>query len=336
MDVEYERTLCQLPAAHVFRIPPARGAEGHRASDWPQKPTWTGRLTITAKGRLAVITLIDREGNVFAKAPVGPGTVERTVDSGRYFVLRIENEQGKHAFIGLAFNERNDAFDFNVALQEHENENNREDQAASGAQEQESFADLSLKQGEKIRINIGSGTKREKKAPASLLGGSSGGGGGLLAPPRARGGGLMAPPPARGATAASSSAPSTAAAPSAGGGLDFGPGFEGLSAVAPEASTAPSTNPFDTGAPAPNVFDQTFGALSPAAGGTGGMGFGLGGSTAPAPAAATDPFASAAVNPFGSPTSAPEASAGGFSDPFASVGPAVGTQGAGLGGILDL
>jgi hypothetical protein len=36
----------------------------------------------------------------------------------RYFVLKIQNAQGKHAFIGIAFNERNDAFDFNVALSE--------------------------------------------------------------------------------------------------------------------------------------------------------------------------------------------------------------------------
>jgi hypothetical protein len=35
-------------------------------------------------------------------------------------VLRIQNATGKHAYIGIAFNERNDAFDFNVALQEHQ------------------------------------------------------------------------------------------------------------------------------------------------------------------------------------------------------------------------
>lgn len=42
------------------------------------------------------------------------------LDSGRYFVLRIQNAAGKHAYIGIAFNERNDAFDFNVTLQEHQ------------------------------------------------------------------------------------------------------------------------------------------------------------------------------------------------------------------------
>ena len=40
------------------------------------------------------------------------------LDSGRYFVLRITNDKGRHAFIGICFNERNDAFDFNVALAE--------------------------------------------------------------------------------------------------------------------------------------------------------------------------------------------------------------------------
>jgi len=319
-EVEYERTLCQLPACHVFRIPPARGAEGHRASDWPQKPTWTGRLTITAKGRQAKITLVDKEGTTFAKAPVTPGTVERTIDSGRYFVLRIENEQGKHAFIGLAFNERNDAFDFNVALQEHQNECDREDQAASsgGFETNESSVDLSLRQGEKIRLNIGGGAGRAgRKAGTgggtSLLGAASGGGGGLLAPPRARGGGLMAPPPARGAAGASAAGSSSAGVDFTGG---LGAGFEGLSAVAaPLAPAAPmgAANPFGDpfGAPAAapaataSVFDSAFG--SP---------FGAPAGPAPAPLASSDPFASS--NPFGPTTSAPPAAAG--SDPFASVG----------------
>jgi hypothetical protein len=323
-EVEYERTLCQLPACHVFRIPPARGAEGHRASDWPQKPTWTGRLIITAKGRQAKITLVDKEGATFAKAPVTPGTVERTIDSGRYFVLRIENEQGKHAFIGLAFNERNDAFDFNVALQEHQNECDREDQAASsgGFEANESSVDLSLKQGEKIRINIGTGAGRAgRKAGmgggASLLGAASGGGCGLLAPPRARGGGLMAPPPARGAAAGASAAVESSSA-----GMDFtggpgvpGAGFEGLSAVAAPLAPVAAANPFGDpfGAPAPATTPAATASVFDSASGSP---FGALAGSSSAPLASSDPFASS--NPFGPTTSASPAAAS--SDPFASVG----------------
>jgi hypothetical protein len=80
-------------------------------------------------------------------------SVERTLDSGRYFVLRITNQQGRHAFIGIAFNERNDAFDFNVALNEFKSELERETKAtewstAAPAQ------DFSLKSGEKIKIKL--------------------------------------------------------------------------------------------------------------------------------------------------------------------------------------
>lgn len=194
-DEEYERTLCQLPQVHVFKIPVRKSAEGHRASDWPKDPTWTGKLKIVAKGRLAAIMLMDALTNqTFAVCPVSDDTaVERTLDSGRYFVLRIQNAQGKHAFIGIAFNERNDAFDFNVALQEHKDSIAREDQASKGsvASLEPILQDLSIKQGEKLKINIaGGGARKEKRAVAAGMSG-----GGLLAPPPGSRG-LLAPPPA--------------------------------------------------------------------------------------------------------------------------------------------
>ena len=87
-------------------------------------------MKITAKGKLARIYLIDSQNKIFANCPVSDDSaVERTLDSGRYFILKIQNAQGKHAFIGIAFNERNDAFDFNVALSEHKSECEREEKA---------------------------------------------------------------------------------------------------------------------------------------------------------------------------------------------------------------
>lgn len=215
---EYERTLLQLPSVHVFKIPMRKSAEGHRASDWPKEPTWTGKLRVIAKGKMAAIILLDAHTNqTFAVCPVSDeAAVERTLDSGRYFVLRIQNAQGKHAFIGIAFNERNDAFDFNVALQEHKESKAREERASTGifdsfeSTSEPTLQDLSIKVGEKITINIaGGGLRREKKSTTSS--------GGLLAPPPARGGALLAPPPSdRAYFTSSNSSASTTIAPKSG------------------------------------------------------------------------------------------------------------------------
>lgn len=80
-------------------------------------------------------------------------SVEKTLDSGRYFVLKITNQQGRHAFIGIAFNERNDAFDFNVALNEFKQEIERESKASLLSQSVPS-QDFSLKSGEKVKIKL--------------------------------------------------------------------------------------------------------------------------------------------------------------------------------------
>jgi adaptin ear-binding coat-associated protein 1/2 len=65
------------------------------------------------------------QGSIFATCPVyadkrGPESVEKVLDSSRYFVLRIEDGSGRAAFIGMGFNERNDAFDFMAAIQDHQ------------------------------------------------------------------------------------------------------------------------------------------------------------------------------------------------------------------------
>lgn len=110
------------------------------------------------QGKAASIVLFDDANPAFAVCHVtDDAAIERTLDSGRYFVLRITNSTGRHAFIGIAFNERNDAFDFNVALQEHKKETDREKDLLDGGLDKvtASTRDLSLKEGEKIKISIG-------------------------------------------------------------------------------------------------------------------------------------------------------------------------------------
>jgi len=62
-------------------------------------------------------------GELFVQCPVDefPGVaVESCSDSSRYFVIRALDEgSGQHAFVGIGFTERTDAFDFNVALSDH-------------------------------------------------------------------------------------------------------------------------------------------------------------------------------------------------------------------------
>lgn len=153
-------------------------------------------MKIISKGSVAIITLLDDKGNTFAVCPVtDDAAVERTLDSGRYFVLRIKNAQGQQAFIGIAFNERNDAFDFNVSLSEFKSECEREKIAATTAQilPTEPKYDLTLKEGEKIHINIqSSNSALKKKAP---VGSNTGSGKGLLAPPPSDKGGIYNPNP---------------------------------------------------------------------------------------------------------------------------------------------
>lgn len=69
-DNDYERTLCQLPQVHVFKIPVRKSADGHRAADWPKEPAWSGKLKIVAKGKLAVIFLVDDKNQIFAACHV--------------------------------------------------------------------------------------------------------------------------------------------------------------------------------------------------------------------------------------------------------------------------
>ncbi|XP_029631105.1 adaptin ear-binding coat-associated protein 2 [Salmo trutta] len=195
-DSSYESVICVKPEVHVYKIPPRATNRGYRAADWKlDEPAWTGRMKIISIGKLAYIKLEDKNsGELFAQAPVEqyPGcVVEAVTDSSRYFVVRIEDGNGRHAFIGLGFADRGDSFDFNVALQDHfkwvkqEGELAKEEASQSTAPK----LDLGFKDGQTIKISIGNIKKKDPGAKSRPMGSGL-----LLPPPMAKGAVLVSPP----------------------------------------------------------------------------------------------------------------------------------------------
>lgn len=148
-----ERVRVTIKNAHVFKLPPRHTVTvGWRGADWKEK-VWQGTVKVVERGEQTAILLVDRvKGSIFAVCPVKAGAVDRCIDSSRYFVLRIENATGRHMFIGVAFNERNDAFDFNTALEDSRREKELEKipiKPYTGPTK-----DYSIKEGEKIHVAI--------------------------------------------------------------------------------------------------------------------------------------------------------------------------------------
>lgn len=192
---DYEAILLVKQEVFVFKIPPRTSNRGYRAADWNLAvPDWTGRMRLVAKGTECTVKLEDKiTGELFAKCPVEayPGiAIEAVSDSSRYFVLRIQDDSGRAAFIGIGFSDRSDSFDLNVALQDHFKWlKQTQELAKEGTSEEASKPrlDLSFKAGETIKINMKIGKKDgdgAAKPKAKTLGGLPPPPGGIrLAPP---------------------------------------------------------------------------------------------------------------------------------------------------------
>jgi len=152
-----ERVRAKIQNAHVFKLPPRQSASvGWRGADWKEK-VWQGTVKVVERGDLTAVLLVDKsKGSIFAVCPVKEGAVDRCVDSSRYFVLRIENANGRHMFIGVAFNERNDSFDFYTALEDSRREREMEKNPVSldRGSGTDYGTDYSIKEGEKIKVSI--------------------------------------------------------------------------------------------------------------------------------------------------------------------------------------
>ncbi|CAL1277111.1 unnamed protein product [Larinioides sclopetarius] len=210
---DYETVILVKQEVFVFQIPPRATNRGYRAADWKlHSPDWTGRMRIVSKGKKCFIKLEDKNsGELFAKAPIDkyPGiAIEAVTDSSRYFVLRIEDDNGRAAFIGIGFADRGDSFDLNVSLQEHFKWLQTSEELEKGIDSSDSKPnlDLGFKEGQTITINMNINKKSSKPRPKTSSTPFSGTPG-LLPPPP---GGVKLPPPPGNKT--SSQIPTTQAA----------------------------------------------------------------------------------------------------------------------------
>jgi len=346
-----ERELCRIEACHVFKVPPRTGAAGYRASEWGEQIKVV-QLRVLEKGSQCMIALFDpATGGLYARCPLREGAVERATDSTRYFVLRVPIQQGKYAFLGVAFKTRDEAFDFNVALSDHQKNIEREQKLANNESlfEVEESRDFSIQEGQKIHINIGgTGRKPRAKKASNLLGATNDGaprGGGFLAPPPSdtpsRSGALPAPRPVPkpvpepAATPVPAAVPAAAPAPAAA--APAGDGSDLLNFSADNGAAAAAAGGLDDFSSL-NDNLPTLGAVEPAAAPAasadpfGGSTDPFGGGAAaaqPAPAAASDPFGGAGSDPFGAPSQSGATAAapaavpfGGPADPFGGAAPA--------------
>ncbi|EEH49428.1 uncharacterized protein PADG_05507 [Paracoccidioides brasiliensis Pb18] len=152
-----QRVLFVCNPVHVYAIPPLTSMKGYTAADWTvpdpknnnkTRQIFTARLRVletaippppaaqcqsqsqsqsqpgaTAAGmQVKVKTDILLEdpntGNLFAAAPyTDPAAVEHAIDSSRFFALCVVGD-GRKAILGIGFEDRSDAFDFGVTLQE--------------------------------------------------------------------------------------------------------------------------------------------------------------------------------------------------------------------------
>lgn len=226
-----QRVLFLCSKVPVYNIPPLTSNKGYAAATWTEnnnaRQIFTARLRILETAippppsspntpeKLSVEVLLEdpATGDLFASAPyTDKHVVEAAIDSSRFFAIRVVGEGGMKATLGIGFEERSEAIDFGICLQECRKVLGYEVAPAGlgkavgkpGKQEQAGKRDWSLKEGETIRVDIGRKGRRKEgpisedvsiggqsndkalfsiKPPPGSNAGSAGGGIPTLAPP---------------------------------------------------------------------------------------------------------------------------------------------------------
>ena len=252
--------LWRASEVFVYKVPPLTSTTGgYKAADWNlEAPAVTGSLKLLSRGSTVRVEIFDLKGNKVASCPITldedetkPSAnlewwVETVKDSSRYFVVRaVDPATKRQALLGVGFRERNAAFEFQSALDDHfkrvirlrkaaaaggssSGAGAEGDSAGDGADEASGAgAADSGKFQLNGKITLKLGPKRGKQSDAGGAEQQAGGGGGGLglAPPPSSSSSspsVLAPPPATSAAPAAAPAGGAAGGAGAGGDVEWG------------------------------------------------------------------------------------------------------------------
>jgi hypothetical protein len=174
-----QRVLYIASMVHVYNIPPLTTTKGYTAATWtadPKRHIFSARLrileTATLKGtsetvKTDVLLEDPKDGALFAAAPyTDPSVVEQVLDSSRFFAIRVMGDGGRKAVLGIGFEQRPEAFDFGVSLQEvgkvlgFDSQTGNQTAGKAKAENPVKKMDYSLKDGETIHVTIGGKGRR--------------------------------------------------------------------------------------------------------------------------------------------------------------------------------
>lgn len=180
-----QRVLFISPSVHIYQIPPLSSTKGYQAASWTENNN--ARQIFTARLRVleTAIPLLDgsgeslsaeilfedpSNGDLFAAAPYKEiSVVEAALDSSRFFAVRVQGEGGRKAVLGIGFEERGEAIDFGISLQEVRKVWGLQDEGKKGGRAVKKEAettkrDFSLKEGEMIHVDLGIKARGRKEA----------------------------------------------------------------------------------------------------------------------------------------------------------------------------
>lgn len=186
-DSAIQRVTFITDNVHIYGIPPLSSNKGFSASSWtsPTQATaqqiFTGRIriietSIESKIKVDIVIEDPQTGELFAAAPyTSQAVVQQANDSSRFFAVRVVGEGGMKATLGIGFEDRSPAMDFNIALTEARKVLNPTSPTSpagrstqmTGNLVQESKQDFTLKEGEQIKVQLGN--KGRRSAPMAAV-----------------------------------------------------------------------------------------------------------------------------------------------------------------------